>query len=151
MQPHRAATFKLSTDPLLAEKVRDIVGLYLLPPDRALCRGVHRSVADLERHIRAFIEAINADPRPFRRVKSADNILASVRRSCLRTLDTTSNPPLPQTSEPGHWGNFDLVELAPVLCSAYRPPACLRRAVPTKSKPPWRPSACISSERCRPG
>ncbi len=36
LQPHRAETFKLSTDPLFAEKVRDIVGLYLAPPDRAL-------------------------------------------------------------------------------------------------------------------
>src|SRR4051794_35714108 len=36
LQPHRTETFKLSTDPLFAEKVRDIVGLYLAPPDRAL-------------------------------------------------------------------------------------------------------------------
>ena len=36
LQPHRTGTFKLSTDPLLTEKVRDIVGLYLNPPDRAL-------------------------------------------------------------------------------------------------------------------
>src|SRR4051794_17184981 len=36
LQPHRGETFKLSTDPLFAAKVRDIVGLYLAPPDRAL-------------------------------------------------------------------------------------------------------------------
>jgi transposase len=36
LQPHRAETFKLSTDPLFIEKVRDIVGLYMNPPDRAL-------------------------------------------------------------------------------------------------------------------
>jgi len=36
LQPHRIETFKLSTDPLFIEKVRDIVGLYLDPPDRAL-------------------------------------------------------------------------------------------------------------------
>jgi transposase len=36
LQPHRAETFKLSTDPLFIDKVRDIVGLYLSPPDRAL-------------------------------------------------------------------------------------------------------------------
>jgi len=36
LRPHRSETFKLSTDPLLIEKVRDIVGLYLNPPDRAL-------------------------------------------------------------------------------------------------------------------
>ena len=36
LQPHRVETFKLSTDPLFVDKVRDIVGLYLNPPDRAL-------------------------------------------------------------------------------------------------------------------
>jgi len=36
LQPHRTETFKLSTDPLLIEKVRDIGGLYMNPPDHAL-------------------------------------------------------------------------------------------------------------------
>jgi len=36
LQPHRTDTFKLSTDPFFVEKVRDVVGLYLNPPDRAL-------------------------------------------------------------------------------------------------------------------
>jgi transposase len=36
LQPHRTETFKLSKDPLFIDKVRDIVGLYLNPPDRAL-------------------------------------------------------------------------------------------------------------------
>ena len=36
LQPHRTETFKLSSDPFFIEKVRDVVGLYLNPPDRAL-------------------------------------------------------------------------------------------------------------------
>jgi transposase len=36
LEPHRSETFKLSTDPQFVEKVRDIVGLYLNPPERAL-------------------------------------------------------------------------------------------------------------------
>jgi transposase len=36
LQPHRSETFKLSSDPQFVEKVRDIVGLYLNPPDKAL-------------------------------------------------------------------------------------------------------------------
>ena len=36
LQLHRSNTFKLSPDPLLIEKVRDIVGLYMNPPDHAL-------------------------------------------------------------------------------------------------------------------
>jgi transposase len=40
LQPHRSGTFKLSHDPLFIEKVRDIVGLYLNPPDKALVLAV---------------------------------------------------------------------------------------------------------------
>ena len=36
LQPHRSETFKLSSDPHFVDKVRDIIGLYLSPPDRAL-------------------------------------------------------------------------------------------------------------------
>ena len=36
LQPHRDQRFKLSSDPLFVDKVRDIVGLYLSPPNRAL-------------------------------------------------------------------------------------------------------------------
>ena len=36
LQPHRAETFKLSRDPQFVAKVRDVVGLYLDPPERAL-------------------------------------------------------------------------------------------------------------------
>ena len=40
LQPHRVDTFKLSKDPLFIDKVRDIVGLYLNPPERALLLSV---------------------------------------------------------------------------------------------------------------
>ena len=40
LAPHRAESFKLSTDPLFVEKVRDIVGLYLDPPERAVVLAV---------------------------------------------------------------------------------------------------------------
>src|SRR4028118_358804 len=36
LRPHRVETFKLSSDPAFVGKVRDIVGLYLAPPERAL-------------------------------------------------------------------------------------------------------------------
>lgn len=36
LQPHRSETFKLSTDPFFIEKLRDVVGLYLNPPENAL-------------------------------------------------------------------------------------------------------------------
>jgi transposase len=40
LQPHRSETFKLSSDPLFVDKVRDIVGLYLSPPNRAVVLSV---------------------------------------------------------------------------------------------------------------
>jgi putative transposase len=40
LQPHRQKHFKLSTDPFFVEKVRDIVGLYLSPPENAVVLGV---------------------------------------------------------------------------------------------------------------
>ena len=36
LKPHRVETFKWSTDPALEAKVRDVVGLYLAPPERAI-------------------------------------------------------------------------------------------------------------------
>ncbi len=36
LQPHRTDSFKLSNDPLFIDKVRDVVGLYLDPPEKAL-------------------------------------------------------------------------------------------------------------------
>src|SRR6266404_2482707 len=51
LRPHRSETFKLSTDPQLVEKVRDIVGLYLNPPDRALvlCADEKSQIQALDR------------------------------------------------------------------------------------------------------
>ena len=51
IQPHRSRHFKLSTDPFFVEKVRDIVGLYLNPPDKALvlCVDENSQLQALER------------------------------------------------------------------------------------------------------
>jgi transposase len=51
LQPHRVETFKLSTDPLFVEKVRDVVGLYMAPPERAivLCVDEKSQVQALDR------------------------------------------------------------------------------------------------------
>src|SRR6202050_3483066 len=51
LQPHRSKSFKLSTDPFFVEKVRDVVGLYLNPPDKALvlCVDEKSQIQALER------------------------------------------------------------------------------------------------------
>ncbi len=51
---------------------------------KQLQRGVHRSTRQLEADIRAFIDKHNEDPKPFKWAKSADDILAAVKRFCLR-------------------------------------------------------------------
>ena len=49
--------------------------------DKAIRRGVFRSVADLEAAITAYLETHNADPKPFIWTASADKILAKVARA----------------------------------------------------------------------
>jgi len=51
--------------------------------ERQIRRGIHRSVVALKGAITAFIEQHNADPKPFRWTKSADDILASIERFCV--------------------------------------------------------------------
>ena len=51
LQPHRQETWKLSKDPLFIDKVRDVVGLYLNPPERAvvLCVDEKTQIQALDR------------------------------------------------------------------------------------------------------
>ena len=56
--------------------------------DKQLRRGVHRSTKELETAIRTFIQKHNHDPKPFLWHKTADQILDSVARFCVRTLET---------------------------------------------------------------
>src|ERR1700710_1563700 len=58
---------------------------------KQLKRGVHRSTTELEADIVAFIEAHNENPKPYKWVKSADEILASVKRFCQKTMSRTSD------------------------------------------------------------
>ena len=51
LQPHRSESFQLSTDPFFIEKVRDVVGLYMSPPENALvfCVDEKSQIQALER------------------------------------------------------------------------------------------------------
>ena len=53
---------------------------------RQLRRGVHRSIVSLERAIREFLDAYNADAKPFAWTKTADEILDRIGRFAQRTL-----------------------------------------------------------------
>lgn len=65
-------------------------------------RGVHRSVTELENAIRAFLDAHNADPKPFVWTKTAEEILASIARFAQRTADTRKAQLMSRTTVTGH-------------------------------------------------
>lgn len=70
--------------------------------NKQLRRGVHRSVRALETAIREFVDAHNADGKPFVWTKSADEILASIARFAQRTLDFQAAPLIMRTMRSGH-------------------------------------------------
>src|SRR3546814_20342657 len=57
---------------------------------KQLQRGVHRPTAELEADIAAFIKMHNANPKPYKWVKSAADILAAVKRFCQKTITLPS-------------------------------------------------------------
>jgi len=74
---------------------------------RHLRRGVNCSAREFEEAILGYIDTVYANPRPFRWTKSADHILATLKRFCLRTLQTADNQTgIIETSESGHQGKF---------------------------------------------
>jgi hypothetical protein len=72
LQPHRLETFKLSTDPYFDAKVRDVVGFYVAPPERAivLCVDEKSQIQALDRsqpmlaRRRAVVTTTNATASP---------------------------------------------------------------------------------------
>jgi transposase len=76
--------------PTSASWINQVERFFALLTERAIRRGVFQSTAALEAAITAYIDATNADPKPFRWTKTADDILASIERFCLRTLAATA-------------------------------------------------------------
>jgi transposase len=71
--------------------------------EKQIRRGVHRSTEELETAIHAYLDTVNADPKPFRWTKSADDILAAIKRFCLKTLEVASaQAEIARNSESGH-------------------------------------------------
>ncbi len=85
--------------PTSASWLNQVERFFALLTDRQIRRGVHRSVASLHDAITTFIDQHNADPKPFRWTKSADDLLASIERFCHRV---TPEPGEQRTSESGH-------------------------------------------------
>ncbi len=94
--------FHLHFTPTKGSWLNQVERWFGLLSERKIKRGSHRSTLALEKAIREYLDANNADPKPFVWVKSADEILASIARFCDRTL--ADHPPglNGRTSGTGH-------------------------------------------------
>lgn len=72
--------------PTSSSWINQVERFFALLTEQQIKRGAHRSTKELEAAISAYLETRNADPKPFRWTKSADDILASIARFCHRTL-----------------------------------------------------------------
>ncbi len=75
--------------PTSSSWLNQVERFFALLTDRKIRRGVHRSVDELEAAINAFLDHHNANPKPFRWVKSADDILDAIERFCTYNTSTT--------------------------------------------------------------
>ena len=87
--------------PTSSSWLNQVERFFALLTDKKIRRGVYRSVAALRADIASFIERHNADPKPFRWTKSADDILASIERFCRYNLPAKHDQML-RTSGSGH-------------------------------------------------
>jgi transposase len=86
----KRANWHVHFTPTSASWINQVERFFALLTEQQIRRGAHRSVHELQAAIHAYIDARNADPKPFRWTKSADAILASIERFCRRTLDVNA-------------------------------------------------------------
>jgi len=82
----RHPRFHLHFTPTYSSWLNQVERFFGLLTDQALRRGSHTSTTQLRRAIETYVEAHNVDAKPFRWTKSADDILAKVKRFGNRTL-----------------------------------------------------------------
>ena len=75
--------------PTSSSWLNQVERFFALLTEKQIRRGVHRSVEELEAAINAFLDTHNAKPKPFRWVKSADDILAAIERFCTYNTSPT--------------------------------------------------------------
>lgn len=80
--------FHLHFTPTYSSWINLVERWFALLTERQLRRGVHRSARQLEDAIKAYMALSNTQPKPFVWTKTADEILDSVRRFCLRISDS---------------------------------------------------------------
>ena len=82
----RRPTWHAHYTPTSSSWINQVERFFALLTEQKIRRGAHRSTKDLEAAIADYIDARNANPKPFRWTKTADDILASIARFCRRTL-----------------------------------------------------------------
>jgi transposase len=76
--------FHVHFTPTSASWINQVERWFATLTEKCIRRGTHRSTQQLEQAIRKYLEVHNANPKPFVWAKSADDILASIERFCLR-------------------------------------------------------------------
>lgn len=84
----RHPRFHVHFTPTSASWLNQVERWFATLTQRCVRRGTHRSTRELEQALHQYIEIHNADPKPFTWSKSADQILASIERFCLRTSNS---------------------------------------------------------------
>ncbi len=80
----RHPRFHVHFTPTSASWLNQVERWFATLTDKYIRRGTHRSTRQLEQAIRDYLEMHNADPKSFVWTKSADDILQSIKRFCLR-------------------------------------------------------------------
>ncbi len=79
----RRPRWHIHLTPTSSSWLNQVERFFAVLTERQIRRGVHRSLTALHAAIISFIDQHNADPKPFRWTKSADDILASIERFCV--------------------------------------------------------------------
>jgi transposase len=80
----RHPRFHIHFTPTSASWLNQVERWFATLTEKQIRRGTHRSTRQLEDAIRHYLDIYNAEPQPFTWIKSADEIMASIERFCLR-------------------------------------------------------------------
>ncbi len=81
----RHPRFHVHYTPTYSSWINQVERWFATLTEKQIRRGTHRSIRELEDAIRLYLALYNENPKPFVWVKSADQILDSIRRFCVRT------------------------------------------------------------------
>lgn len=84
----RNPRFHVHFTPTSASWLNQVERWFATLTERQIRRGTHRSTVELESAIRDYLALNNRDPKPFVWTKTADQILESIKRFCMRTSNS---------------------------------------------------------------